>query len=225
MPWFTRFTRFGDTHMVFGQEQGISCGLACVIMAAYKINKLTPSVKAMYDEDDMMKKAKKLFGADPLGPTGLTGDRMIQLLNDASLKIQTWSLISPVQDAVNDTILKQIGVDSGLGPTIDVKPIIMLVQWKGAQDRHWVVIDTVRKVFGSLYATVCDPWDGSVHVIEIKKHRRFDYSAQEVIDFDFWGKRHNYGPKGSKGSSTVVVKDEVTKAVTWTGSVMLVRTK
>lgn len=54
-PWFTRFTRFGDTHLVFGQEQGISCGLACVIMAAYKINKLTPSVKAMYDEDDMMK--------------------------------------------------------------------------------------------------------------------------------------------------------------------------
>ena len=30
MAWFTRFTRFGDMHFVFGQEEGMTCGPSVV---------------------------------------------------------------------------------------------------------------------------------------------------------------------------------------------------
>jgi len=45
MAWFTRFTRFGDIHRVYGQEKNISCGVACAVMAVYKIHKITPGTR------------------------------------------------------------------------------------------------------------------------------------------------------------------------------------
>ncbi|TWT55414.1 hypothetical protein KOR42_28000 [Thalassoglobus neptunius] len=217
MAWFSRFTRFGDVHLCFAQEQNISCGLACIIMAAFKINKLKPKVTAMYGEDDMMAKAKTLFGANPLGDAGLTGNKMISLLNDDSLNMKGWTFTSPNIDQMNNEIVKNVGVSEGWGPTVSVSPVIILVQWKGGTSRHWVLIDTVRKFWGSTYATVCDPWDGSVHVIKIDKDRRFDYAARDTIDVDFWGKRKRYGSKTQKASSTITTP-------TWVGSVMLKRT-
>jgi len=38
MAWFTRITRFGDVHLVYGQEHDRSCGLACIMMCVFKLN-------------------------------------------------------------------------------------------------------------------------------------------------------------------------------------------
>lgn len=187
MAWFTRFTRFGDAHMVFGQEQDISCGVACVIMAAFKINKIKPKTKAMFSEEDIMKKAVALFGPNPLGTAGLNNPQIVQLLNEPSLNMTGWKLSTLAQNQVTNKILKAVGVESGIGPTVNVKPVIVGVDWKNGGG-HWVVIDTVRKLGSSYYATVCDPWDASVHVIPVKKDENFNYTAKKVIDFDFFGK-------------------------------------
>ena len=53
MAWFTRFTRFGDVHLVYAQEQQNSCGIACVMMTVFKINKLTPGVRALHTEREI----------------------------------------------------------------------------------------------------------------------------------------------------------------------------
>ncbi len=191
MAWFTRFTRFGDAHFVFGQERQISCGLACVIMAAFKINKLKPKVKAMYDENDILAKAVSLFGPNPLGTGGLNNPKMVQLLNEPSLNMTGWQLSTLSQNQVTDKIIKEVKVEQGFGPTVNVTPVIVGVDWKGGGG-HWVLVDTVRSVLGKLYATVCDPWDASVHVVPLKKGTSFNYTAKDVIDFDFWGKRYKY---------------------------------
>lgn len=191
MPWFSRFTRFGDVHLVFGQERTISCGLACIIMAAFKINKLEPGKKALYDEDGILATAVKVLGPNPLGTAGLNNPQMVQLLNDPFLKMPGWNLSTLSQTQVTDKIIKEVKVESGLGPSVQVTPVIVGVDWKGGGG-HWVLIDTVRSVLGKLYATVCDPWDGSVHVVPLKKGDSFNYVANGVIDFDFFGKRYEY---------------------------------
>ena len=55
MAWFQRYTRFADMHYVYGQERGMSCGLACVTMAVFKVNKLVPGIAAQLDEDQIMR--------------------------------------------------------------------------------------------------------------------------------------------------------------------------
>jgi hypothetical protein len=50
----SRVSRFGDIHWIFGQEREISCGVACVIMAAFTINKITPGSRAMFTEADIL---------------------------------------------------------------------------------------------------------------------------------------------------------------------------
>jgi hypothetical protein len=62
MAWFSRFTRFGDVHWVYGQERNISCGVACVIMAVFKTHKFTPGTKAVYSENEILKRAKQITG-------------------------------------------------------------------------------------------------------------------------------------------------------------------
>jgi hypothetical protein len=73
-----------------------------------------------------------------------------------------------------------------------VRPILVLVGWGGG-GAHWVVIDTVRTLGGTLYATVCDPWDGNVHVTRFRRGQPFRYNASRVpLSWDLGGTRHRY---------------------------------
>jgi hypothetical protein len=53
MAWFSRFTRFGDMHLVYGQEANMSCGIASVMMCVFKINKLNPGATSVTVEQDI----------------------------------------------------------------------------------------------------------------------------------------------------------------------------
>lgn len=191
MAWFTRFTRFGDMHAVFGQENGIACGVACAIMAAFKVNKLTPGTKAMFDEQTILKRATEMFGANPLGKEGLTAGRLKELLNDPLFKMPGWKLEGLPPESVPSRIIKSVGISPGFGPTVSVNPIIVLVSWSGGGG-HWVLIDTVRTFNGKKYATVCDPWDSNVHVTRLRSSRDFAYTGQKVVGVDLWGEHHEY---------------------------------
>ncbi|MCR9293425.1 MAG: hypothetical protein NXI32_11945 [bacterium] len=199
MAWFSRITRFGDLHMCFAQERNISCGVACVIMAAFKINKLTPGVDATFSESEILARATALFGPNPLGTAGFNNPQMVTLLNDSMLNMPGWALSRLPPAQVPQRIIDEVGVDGGFGPTVNVTPVIVGVDWHGGGG-HWVLVDTVRRFFGNLYATVCDPWDGSVHVTKLKPGSSFAYTGEDVIDFDFWGKRFNYNSPSSGGA-------------------------
>jgi hypothetical protein len=190
MGWISRFTRFGDAHWVFAQERNISCGVACVIMAAYKINKFTPKVKGTFSEDDVLARATALFGANPLGTAGFNNPQMVQLLNDPLFNMGGWRLDTLPASDVPGKIINQVGTTSGFGPKLDVKPVVVGIDWTGGGG-HWVVVDTVRTFRGKTYATVCDPWDGNVHVTPMTKSSTFAYTGDSV-----WGfsptKKHAY---------------------------------
>ena len=63
MAWFSRFTRFGDMHLVYGQEANMSCGIASVMMCVFKINKLRPDRKALTLEKNITKKYETKLGS------------------------------------------------------------------------------------------------------------------------------------------------------------------
>lgn len=191
MAWFSRVSRFGDVHMVFGQERQISCGVACVIMAAFKINKIAPGTKALFSESDILAKATAMFGPNPLGADGFNNPQILQVLNHPDLNMPRWTLARLKPDEVPGKIIREVGVTDGFGPTITVKPMVVGIDWTGGGG-HWVVVDTVRTLFGKKYATVCDPWDANVHVVPLEENQTFNYRAQPVVGVDFWGKRYNY---------------------------------
>jgi hypothetical protein len=197
VAWFSRFTRFGDLHLVFGQERNIACGLACVIMAAFKVNKLQPGVRAMYGEDEIVALATKVLGPNPLGTVGLTGRALLKVLDHPSLKMPGWNLARLPSTSVVSKVIKQVGI-SRMGLTIHARPMILLVNWKGSGG-HWIVIDSVREWSGQLYATVCDPWDAHVHVTRMSRNKTLKYTGDSVFGIDFGGTHYEYDHP-SKGS-------------------------
>src|SRR5438270_9102441 len=62
MAWFSRFTRFGDMHLVYGQEANMSCGIASVMMCVFKLNKLKPGSTSVTVEQDIYKKYEDTMG-------------------------------------------------------------------------------------------------------------------------------------------------------------------
>ena len=72
MAWFTRFTRFGDVHLVYSQEAENSCGIACVMMTVFKISKLSPGVRSLYKE-------KQITEETALGEADNAGDLKMKI--------------------------------------------------------------------------------------------------------------------------------------------------
>jgi hypothetical protein len=198
MAWFSRFTRFGDVHWVFGQEREISCGVASAIMAAFKINKLTPGVKAVFDEDTVVQKATKLFGPNPLGDGGLSNPRMVDLLNHADLKMPGWKLDTLAPSAVVDKLISIVGITHGFGVKMDVNPVVVGIDWNGGGG-HWVVIDTIRALGNEMWATVCDPWDANVHIVPISRNQTLNYTAKKGQAVDLFGTHQEYTSPSSGG--------------------------
>jgi hypothetical protein len=193
MAWFCRVSRFGDLHWVFGQERSISCGVACAIMAAFKINKIAPGTRALFSEGDILAKATALFGPNPLGSAGFGNSQILRMLNHPDLKMTGWVFHRMAPRDVPGKIISEVGVTAGLGPTLFVNPMIVGIDW-AAGGGHWVLVDTVRTFLGKTYATVCDPWDANVHIVPTAEQQTFNYVGQPAIAVDFWGGagRHHY---------------------------------
>lgn len=186
MAWFTRFTRYMDVHLVYGQEANMSCGIASVMMCVFKINKLKPGKTAVTVEKDIQARYNTALGSvNDFETTGTYPNHLASILNHFTGSTWGWHTL-PVND-VPQRIIDKVGVTTGIGPTVNVTPIILGVDWDlgGA---HWVVCDTIRESGGKQYATICDPWDTNVHFQEMAAGSPFRYDASGGgFTIDFWG--------------------------------------
>lgn len=190
MAWFTRFTRFGDVHWVFGQEQGMTCGPASALMCYTKVMKLSPSgvgySTTQRIQDYYAQWNGQAYDGSAVGtfPGGL-----VYALNQ--MNCGSWRQTTVSATGASAAITRYVGASSGLGPAAGMSPIIVGVNWDGSTGSHWVCIDTVRSFLGTNYATVCDPWDASVHV-QSMSGGAFTYDAAPTWGVDFGGEHYEY---------------------------------
>ena len=202
MAWFTRFTRFGDVHLVYGQEADMSCGIASVMMCVFKLNKLRPGSDSITVEKDICAKyAAALGNAYDPEKSGTYPDKLATVLNEFTEGNWRWHKTPPSD--VPQTLIDQVGVTNGLGPVVDVEPVILGVDWDQG-GAHWVVVDTIRTSSGNQYATICDPWDANVHMQKFKAGGPFYYDAASGgFMINFWdstkGETQPYQGNAAKG--------------------------
>ena len=211
MAWFTRFTRFGDAHLVYAQEAENSCGIASIMMVVFKINKFRPGKTALHEEEKIYKAYDKHFKADKPGIRGgkpydgsvySYASLLGKTLND--LNCGTWEAKNIGEANVSQAVVDSVGTDIvGAGPIVNAAtrgyPIILLTKWDQGGG-HFVVVDTVNNFLGTLYASVCDPWDGNVHITKFETGKSFEYEASTPrLSWDLGGERHEYS--GSHGGT------------------------
>lgn len=207
MSWYSRFTRFGDTHLVYAQEQKNSCGIACVMMCVFKIRKLTPGAKAVHEEKKIYDVYSSVAGSSYDGKQYSTARNLAKTLN--KLNVGTWEARYVGPNAVSQSIVDSLGYDIpgqsliGGAPIYasnqlkPIRPIILLIAWSTA-GAHFVVVDTVNWTPFGMYASVCDPWDGNVHITKFEIGKSFDYRGAPVpMSWDFGGTRHDYSSESS----------------------------
>jgi len=185
--WFTRFTRFGDVHLVYGQQDNMSCGLASVMMCVFKLNKLSPGATALTTENDICARYTAALGDPSYNPaaTGTWPRHLATVLNQFTAG--NWRWHRPPINTVGTRLASKVGVTNGVGPTVNVEPVIIGVSWNRG-GAHWVVVDTVRDFMGTKYATICDPWDTNVHIQSFTPGQPFLYNAGNGgISVDFGG--------------------------------------
>ena len=217
MAWFLRFTRFVSVHAVYAQENENSCGIASVIMVNFKLKKdlilsaastasipyVGPAIakkltgaaldSAIAAEKEVYKIYGNVSGKTYDGSVYTFADELAKTLN--KLGIGNWEAKfvgeTSVAQAVLDSVTKEV-------------PIIMLTNWD-VGGGHFVVCDEVNGSDPS-YASVCDPWDGDVHVVKFKKGETFRYLAEkQLLSWDIGGIRHEYATaSGGKMNGWVV---------------------
>jgi hypothetical protein len=205
MGWFSRITRFGDVHLVYGQEANMSCGIASVMMCVFKINKLKPGADAVTVEKDIYKKYESASGGQYKPNKVGTGPlHLVTVLN--GLNCGTWKWDKVAANDAPKRIIDVVGVSS-LGPVVEVNPLIIGVDWDTG-GAHWIVVDTVRNVFNTHYATICDPWDTNVHIQSLAVGSPFVYEAGKGgFSVDFFG--------GHKGQTSPYGAKDIGKTKTW----------
>ncbi len=183
--WFLRIDRFADVHLVAAQNKDQSCGLACIKMVIFKVNKLRPQSGFAF-ERDIAERYKKLAGekAHDFDAAGSGPTVMVKVLN--SFGIGNWAIDRPPLNDVGSRIAQYVGKDQfGLGWTganaiLRGYPVILACYWKdgkgGFKGGHGLVVDTVTDVpvLGT-YATICDPWDADIHFEKIQPGKPFVY--------------------------------------------------
>lgn len=202
MAWFARLTRFGQAHMCYAQEASDSCGIASSIMVNFKLKAgsagagtfaqtLFPSMGSMNGtllgggnvksttlaEQQVYKMVSSTYD----GTTGTVGAQVAALLN--SLHIGVWRFIDPCQsDRIGQIVLDcyRRGWPTIIGNSWYSGPD----HAKKAGGGHWVVVDTINKVFGTLYASICDPITGNVHVTEFSPGKDFIYDPSNPIGWE-----------------------------------------
>jgi hypothetical protein len=206
MAWFLRFTRFLDAHAVYAQEAQNSCGIASVMMCVFKLKKLRPGAHAVTHEREIDRVYSRVAHTHYDGSAYTYANHLAGTLNH--LRVGHWHAKYIGPNAIAREAMSRVGV-VGPGPHIGYEhghgPLIVLVGWN-AGGAHFVVIDTVVDSGGKKYATVCDPWDGNVHVTEIKGGQAFNYHGAHVPwSWDLGGTRHEYAtPSDGVGNGWVV---------------------
>lgn len=208
MAWFSRFTRFGDVHAVYGQELNNSCIIASAIMCVFKINKLRPNAASVHTTSDIIAKYKAAEGnpTHNFDTTGGDPKLIARVLN--TCHCGTWKGDWVSAQDVSKIIHDKVGVTKGFGPSVDVNPVIAGVGWS-AGGGHAVVVDTVRSWDDQLYATVCDPWDADVHITAMNPSTPFVYEPKKsMFSHNFWGAskgdKQPFNPK-TTGSGVAIV--------------------
>lgn len=194
MPWFARISRFGDLHYVYSQAAENSCGIASVMMCVFKANKLTPGSSAITKEEEVYKVYGDVAGEAYDGSAYSYATKLDLTLN--KLNCGKWKAEYVGPSNVADRIMKVCGRTSGLGPTLGLHPVIVLIGWEN-RGAHFVVVDSVRDFYGlGPYATVCDPWDAQMRVTEFKSGSDFKYSTAQTIQLNLEGTpQHEYGSR------------------------------
>ena len=209
MAWFTRFTRFGDAHIVYAQEAENSCGIACILMTVFKINKFAPGHTAVHAEKKVYKVYGEAAGSSYDGSAYTYATHLATTLT--KLDVGTWAAEYIGPTAVPQAIADHVGVQVvGAGPLANALvsgfPMITLVGWT-AGGAHFVVVDTVNNFAGKLYASVCDPWDGDVHITPLESGKPFHYvGAASPWSWDLGGERHEYTAPSIGNSNGWVVR-------------------
>ena len=140
------------------------------MMCVFKINKLKPGATSITVEQDVCKQYAAALGSSYAPEKeGTYPKKLATVLNSFTTGHWRWHHVPPTH--VPAVLIHKVGVTSGLGPTVDVNPVILGVDWENG-GAHWVVVDTVREFLDSRYATVCDPWDSNVHIQKVKTHHR-----------------------------------------------------
>lgn len=185
----------------------MSCGIASIIMCVFKINKLRPGADALKVEQEIYDLYTSASGSKYNPATqGTKPEHLATVLNQ--LNCGSWKGMWTSAATLSKIVHDKVGVAAGLGPTVNVNPVIAGVGWSGGGG-HATVVDTIRQFGGKLYATVCDPWDTNVHVVSMDPGKPFDYKADEGgFSFDFWGTHKGqakpYG-QGDQGAGIAVV--------------------
>jgi hypothetical protein len=194
-------------HLVYAQEAENSCGIACVMMVTFKINKLKLGAQAVYAEKEIYTKYSAASGANYDGSAYTYTNHLATVLN--TLGIGTWT--QEFTNDVSSAIINSVGTDIvGAGQVFNSirrgYPIIVLVGWN-AGGAHFVVVDTVNNFLGSTYASVCDPWDGDVHITPIEAGQPFVYEgAASPFSWDLGGTRHDYSQSQPGAANGWIVK-------------------
>jgi hypothetical protein len=202
MAWFSRFTRFGQAHMCYAQEQSDSCGIACSVMANFKLRAgavgagtvaraLFPSMGSMIGailggsaNNAAVLAEQQVYGlvsSTYNGTTGTTGAQVAALLN--ALHIGTWRYRDPCP---SNLIAAQVlasyrnGWPTIIGNSWYSGPLHLHKSGGG----HWVIVDTVNHVGNTVYASICDPITGNVHVTPFTSGRDFIYDPSDPIGWE-----------------------------------------
>ena len=180
MSWFRRTTALA-TRMVYGQQAKDSCGIASVIMVNYLVKKaaLSPYLEAnrlsgAYDdtyrsERDVDAAYSQVAGFTYNGTQDTNTELLAAVLN--KLNIGTWR-----QLFISPTDISNRISNSCAGPRR--VPIIVLVKWRSGPG-HFVVCDAASQSVIGVRADFCDPWDASVHTLNIRRGEPLIYSAQK----------------------------------------------
>ena len=181
MAWFRRTTSLA-TRMVYGQQARNSCGIASVIMVNYLMKKgmLSPYLEAnrlsgAYDatyrsERDVDAAYSQVAGFTYNGTQDSYTAQLASVLN--RLNIGQWR-----QCFLSSTDLVDKIANTCVGPRR--VPIIALVKWRHGGLGHFVVCDAASQSEIGVRADFCDPWDASVHTLNIRRGDPLVYSAQK----------------------------------------------
>lgn len=184
--WHVRQSSLGTVHVVKQQANPESCGIACVLMVNFRMKKGLMAVGvaagaalrvvplfggyigsqlawqaiqyAVKSEESVYRAYAEVSGEGPYdgsAPTKLI--HLPQVLE--RLGCGAWEAVEVGKDGF--TKAAREANDAG-------SPIIAAVEKPGIRVQHAVVVDGVYPGFPRDYATVCDPSDGHVHVVDVR---------------------------------------------------------
>lgn len=184
MSWRISLTRFASAHIVKKQDAPNSCGIACILMANFKIKKGLMFAGLS---------AGSAVAAVPVPGAGYVGHTLSQAAIQMALKTESQvykiygEVVGTTYDGTSYTdakkhpaVLKRLGLGNwecfwagpeAISAAIQAQakagvPCIVHVKWK-AGGAHFVCIDEVHSPFGTPYACVNDPASGEVVVTEL----------------------------------------------------------